>query len=226
MGRIQKLIGHLFMKYLAVPKLPVVTEGKKMIACIGDSITFGAGVRGKRELTWEYYLEKLLGKEYQVLNYGISGRTLLSTGDYPYAEEKQYQHSRKVKADVYLIMLGTNDSKPYNWNEEMYRKELSVFVKGYISLNHAPGVVLMTPPSCFADPNIGVVGFDIDQDIITDKICPIVNEIAGKYHLQIIDLHSFTGIHKEWFADGVHPNEEGNRQIAAFIFREINKENT
>ena len=146
------------MKYLAVPKLPSITEGKKTIACIGDSITFGAGVRGKIELTWEYHLEKLLGKEHQVLNYGISGRTLLSEGDYPYTEEKQYEHSRKSRADVYLIMLGTNDSKPYNWNEELF-----------------------------------------------------------------IDLHSFTGNHKEWFADGVHPNEEGNRKIADFIYREMSK---
>ena len=100
MGKLQKLISHFFMKYLAVPKLPAITEGKKTIACIGDSITFGAGVRGKRELTWEYHLEKLLGKEHQVLNYGISGRTLLSEGDYPYTEEKQYEHSRKARASI------------------------------------------------------------------------------------------------------------------------------
>lgn len=223
MDKLQNLISHFMMKYLAVPKLPSVTEGKKTVACIGDSITFGAGVRGKRELTWEYHLENLLGSGYQVLNYGISGRTLLSTGDYPYTAEKQYAHSRKIMADVYLIMLGTNDSKPYNWNEAQFRKELSAFVKRYVNLENKPRVILMTPPSCYPDLKSGVVAFDINSGIIKNEICSIVNEIAGKYKLQVIDLHSFTGNHDGWFADGVHPNEEGNRQIADFVYRELGK---
>ena len=54
-------IAHFFLRYLAVPKTPKIIPGKTHIACIGDSITFGAGVNGKTEQTWEYCLGQKLG---------------------------------------------------------------------------------------------------------------------------------------------------------------------
>ena len=39
----QKKIEHFILKYLAVPKTPKYLEGKRHIACIGDSITQGTG---------------------------------------------------------------------------------------------------------------------------------------------------------------------------------------
>jgi len=41
------------------------------IALVGDSFTFGEDV--KYEETWGYFLEKDLGSEFQVLNFGVSG---------------------------------------------------------------------------------------------------------------------------------------------------------
>ena len=35
-------------------------------------------------------LEKMLGHEFQVLNYGISGATLLDEGDMPYCGEDEF----------------------------------------------------------------------------------------------------------------------------------------
>ena len=214
-------IGHLVMKYLVVPKSPIVQPGKKKIACIGDSITFGAGVRGKYEKTWEYTLQQKLGDDYQVLNYGISGRTLLKSGDYPYTDEKFYSITKELLADIYIIMLGTNDSKPYNWKEAAYEKELEDFIKEYNSLNNQPKVLLMTPPACYEDPKLGMVGYDINGDIIHTKIYETVIKIAEKLNLEYIDLHRFTVNHNEWFDDGVHPNAGGNRCIGEFIYEQI-----
>lgn len=73
---LEKIITHIILKYLAVPKSPVVIPEKKHIACIGDSITFGAGVNGKTNQTWEHFFNEIIGDDYQVINYGISGRTL------------------------------------------------------------------------------------------------------------------------------------------------------
>lgn len=58
------------------------------IAAVGDSITFGAGVVATRETdSYPALLEKALGKEYRVVNYGLSGRTLLSNTAKPYFKE-------------------------------------------------------------------------------------------------------------------------------------------
>lgn len=218
---LRKQIEHFVLKVLAVPKSPRVIEGKKHIACIGDSITFGAGVKGLKKETWEYLLNEKFGDDYQVINYGISGRTLQDEGDYPYKNDKFYKESKDSLADIYLIMLGTNDAKPYNWNEDRYKIELDKFVKEYIELGNHPRVILMTPPSCFKDKKTGVVAFDIDENNIDNYIVDTVKEIGNKYSIQVIDLHDYTKNHEDWFADGVHPNYLGNQKIAEYIYTQL-----
>ncbi len=210
-------ISDLFLKYLAVPPAPRVLPDKIHIACIGDSITFGAGVQGRKKMTWEYCLNEILGEEYQVLNYGISGRTLQKDGDRPYTIEKFYKISHQCRAENYLIMLGTNDAKPYNWNKERYERELDLFVRSYAGLPNGPKVILMTPPQCFPEEKTGIVAFDINADTIDNDITEIIKKKGNDMNLQVIDLHKFTQGHPEWFTDGVHPNYEGNKKIAAYI---------
>ena len=212
-------IGHFVLKYLAVPRAPKVIDGKIHIACIGDSITFGAGVNGKKTQTWEYYLEEKLPADHQVLNYGISGRTLQDEGDYPYRAEKFYQISKDIKAEVYLIMLGTNDAKTYNWDERRYRKQFIDLISEYRDLPQRPRVIAMTPPQCFEEEKTGIVAFDIDKNNIDGPICRIIFEEAKKLNVEVIDLHEYTKDHPEWFVDGVHPNAEGDRKIAEKISR-------
>ena len=214
-------ISHLVLKYLVIPKTPKVLPGKTHIACIGDSITFGAGVNGKTQMTWEHFLNELLGEEYQVINYGISGRTLQDEGDYPYKKDKFYQISLHCGAEIYLIMLGTNDAKPYNWDRERYRRELASFVEEYRALPQKPRVLLMTPPRCYDDPKIGKVAFDIDRETIDREIVPILREEAEGKGLPVVDLNAFTQGHPDWFGDGVHPNESGNRLIAGYLAEQL-----
>lgn len=203
--------------YLKLPRSPKIVNGKINVACIGDSITRGAGVRGKRELTWEYYLNELLGDDYRILNCGISGCTLLKDGDCPYVSSSLYPYTRDMKADVYLIMLGSNDTKPQNWNEEKYTAELKAFTEGYMLLENRPRVIIMIPPECFPDKTTGVVGYSIDKDIIDNVIPQIIRKTAEDLGIELIDLLTPTADHEEWYVDGVHPNAEGNRHIAELI---------
>ena len=83
------------------------------VACIGNSITFGHGL--KKEETYPVQLQNLLGAEWKVENFGVSGRTLLSHGDFPYIKEKAFLNAKEFAPDVVIIKLGTNDAKPQNW---------------------------------------------------------------------------------------------------------------
>ena len=106
------------------------------VICVGDSITYGAGVSETLDTeTWPIQLQNLLGNEYNVINLGINGRTLLKEGDYPYTENQAYQTSLNSNADIVLIMLGTNDSKPQNWNAELYKTELIELIQTYQALD-------------------------------------------------------------------------------------------
>ena len=85
------------------------------VACIGNSITDGHGIDMNDVKGYPAQLQKLLGSDYQVKNYGVSGRTLLKKGDQPYWKEQAWRDAQSYKADIVVIKLGTNDSKPENW---------------------------------------------------------------------------------------------------------------
>lgn len=187
------------------PAIPKIEENKIHIACIGDSITFGAGVARKRKTsTYPIFLQRLVGKRYQVLNYGLSGRTLLDEGDMPYRKEAFYQKSLDIHADIYIIMLGTNDSKPYNWNAKKYEAQLSSFVKEYQRAQKISCIYLMQPSKCYPQEKKGIVAFDIQEEMIQSEIYQIVKRVAEHTNVELIDLHTFTDNHSEWFTDGVH----------------------
>lgn len=114
---------------LKLPKKEKKQPGKKTIACIGDSITFGSGVVWTRKRdAWPYRLGRLLGEEYQVVNYGISGATMQQVSDKPYRPDF-YQAVEAMETEAVILMLGTNDSKPHNWNPEEFEKSYSETVE-------------------------------------------------------------------------------------------------
>lgn len=53
---------------------------KIRVACIGNSITYGAGLQNPFRDSYPGVLEQLLGTGYDVRNFGISGRTALQKG--------------------------------------------------------------------------------------------------------------------------------------------------
>ncbi len=196
------------------------------IACIGDSITWGAGVYNTRETdAWPVQLQKNTNNKYTVENYAFPGKTLLSTGDNPYTNMQLYKESLQTKASAVLIMLGTNDSKPQNWNHDRYREELESFARQYMELKQEPEVILMTCPMAFELEGSNYAVYDIDNDVIRDEIRPIIYEVAEELELSVIDIYTLTEGHPEWFSDGVHTNKDGNAAIAAYVQQELFEEN-
>ena len=214
---------------LTLPSKEKPHSGAPIIVALGDSITFGAGVKRTRKTDcWEAKLEKLFGGSYQVLNYGISGATLQNEGNKPYwnMPTKQLQGYPEaavaLEPQIILLMLGTNDTKPYNWNRERYEAQLDQRVKELKA--SGARLILMCPP--FACPTDGSeeVAFDIKNETIRDEVVPIVKKCAQDNQVECIDLYALTDGHGEYFADGVHPNSFGNRVIAAEIYRFLTKE--
>jgi lysophospholipase L1-like esterase len=195
------------------PSLPKVKADRIKVAAIGDSITYGVGVLFDRnKSSYPAQLQNMLGDKYQVLNYGLSNRTLQSSGDTPYIKEKQYTVSHEIDPDVVIIMLGTNDSKNKNWNAKNYEKELKAFADSYSSLPSKPKVYLVKPPIASENNSFG-----IENSVIENEIFDIVGRVAYEEGLKVLDLFSVTKGHPEYFSDGVHPNSKGYMVIAQTI---------
>ena len=221
-------IGGWLLK-MQYPSAPKIDPSKKHIACIGDSITFGNGVYliGQHKTsTWEVFLKDLIPDDYQILNYGLSARTLMVEGDQPYSKDRFKDVSHEVGADIYIIMLGTNDSKTFNWpgNEDKYKPELKAFVESYQKDQKTPCVYLMQPPKAFGFLNdkLDKIGYSIQAEPIEGPIYNAVAEVAAETGSGLIDLYTLTKDHPEWFPDGIHPNADGNKAIAEEIARVLN----
>ena len=85
------------------------------VACIGNSITDGHGIDMAAQHGYPALLQRKLGKDYWVKNFGVSGRTMLNKGDLPYMNETAWKDALAFNPDIVIIKLGTNDSKPQNW---------------------------------------------------------------------------------------------------------------
>ena len=192
------------------------------IACIGDSITYGAGVTLTRDKdAYPVKLGKMLGEKYTVFNYGISGKTLMSQTETPYRTTDFFEESQELEPDIVLIMLGTNDSKAYNWIAGEYEKQLEEFVDLYKKLPSSPQVYLMTCCAAFGANENDVVAFHVDRAVIAEEVTPIIRRTAEKCNVPLIDIYSATKDHPEYFADGVHPNAEGNEVIARTVYEAL-----
>lgn len=199
-----------------------------IIVALGDSITFGAGVAETRKTDcWEAKLEKLLGGSYQVLNYGVSGATLQNEGDQPYwnmPERSQQGYPEAALAlnpEIVIFMLGTNDTKPYNWNRGRFEAQLDQRVKEIKAVPSVKRLILMCPPYACPVEGADAVAFDVINETIRDDVSSIVKKCAEENGAECIDLYALTDGHGEYFVDGVHPNSFGNRVIASAIAKVI-----
>jgi lysophospholipase L1-like esterase len=189
-----------------------------VVSCIGDSITQGVGVNNPATESYPAKLQKLLGTNYVVLNYGVSGTTALLQGDMPYVATSAFTASHQPPLpNIVVIMLGSNDSKPQNWvHGSNFISNYSSIIKSYTNLSSFSRVLLCTPPPCFGG-NTPL----IDPGIVATNISPLVRQLGTNFSLQVIDMQLLLTNHGEWFPDNVHPNSPGTSVMAAIDYTGI-----
>ena len=185
------------------------------VACVGNSITDGHGIELAPQFGYPALLQKALGSDYWVKNFGVGGRTMLNKGDYPYMNEQAWRDAQAFNPDIVIIKLGTNDSKPQNWQyASEFKQDLQQMIK---SLGKAK-IFLCTPIPAFKS------SWAINDSVIVNGVIPIQKEVARKNGLQLIDLHTLMANDEELVQpDGIHPNEKGVAKMAEIISEAIKK---
>ena len=185
----------------------------KKIACVGDSITMGAGIKDRSHDSYPAQLQQMLGADWQVKNFGSSGTTLLKKGDRPYWTQKQFTQAKEFAPDIVILKLGTNDSKPQNWKfKDDAKPDLAAMVDEFQNLPSRPTIFLCRPVPAY--PGFG----GIRDDVIKNEVIPVIDEVAKEKNVKAIDLYAALSDKKELFPDTVHPNAEGARLIAAAVY--------
>lgn len=206
------------------------------IACVGDSITAGAGA-SVAEKNYVSQLQALLGGGVQVKNFGKSGATALRSGygDKPYDLQPEYTAATDFVSGAgeqavvsVIIMLGTNDSKPFNWepvnkpkNDQQFKTDYLTLVDHFLGLPTKPVVYVAYPLATGNNPCCSIRG-----DVIHDQELPLIQEVATLRGLPLIDLNTDTLNHPEYFGDGVHPNDAGYLVMANLVKKGLEREPT
>lgn len=186
------------------------------VACIGNSITFGAGIKNRSRDSYPSVLARMLGDSYWVKNFGVSARTMLNKGDHPYMNEPAYKNALAFNPNIVVIKLGTNDSKSFNWKYKAdFMKDAQTMINAFKGLPSQPKIYLCYPSKAY------LTGDGINDDIISKEIIPMINKLAKKNDLSVIDLHTAMDGMPELFPDRIHPNEKGAQVMAKAVYQSI-----
>ena len=195
----------------------LVPEKTIHIACVGDSITYGAGIANREKNAYPQQLQEMLGDAYQVHNFGVNGRTALKKGDYPYDATTAYQNALKSEPDLVFLMLGTNDSKSQNRKHlEDFTTDYLALIRSFQQLKSRPRIVLLLPPPSFREDTSSIW-----DPVIQDQIKPVIQKIAYQEDLELIDFYPYFVERPDLMPDKIHPSSLGASIMARRLYESI-----
>jgi acyl-CoA thioesterase I len=188
-------------------------EGVIRMACVGDSITYGAGVENRESNNYPAVLGRLLGPRYNVRNFGVSGATLLKDGDKPYWNEPAFSAVTSFDPQVIVLMLGTNDTKPQNWKQGAgFAADLRALLDHFAGLPAHPKIWVCLPVPVYQTE------WGINEATLQGEIIPIIERVAKEKRVPTIDLHTALGNSPQYFPDHIHPNAAGAGTMTMTIY--------
>ena len=211
----KRIINYALVLILTASLAVSVAEAK-LVACVGDSITYGANINDRVNNSYPAQLGRMLQEidpQWQTENFGVSGATLLRNGDLPYVQQSAYSQALAAEPNVVVIMLGTNDSKPYNWvYKDQFVSDYLFLIDSFAQLTSTPEIWVCKPVPAFTSNST------ITNSVILNEIIPLIDQIAQQRDVRVIDLYTALSGASGLFPDGIHPNAEGAGLMAEAIF--------
>lgn len=205
--------------FLLLTLLSISLSAEKIkVACVGDSITFGAALPDRARTCYPNFLQEMLGHEkYEVKNFGVNGSTLLDKGDRPYKKTVEFKKAKDFRPDYVFIMLGTNDTKMHNWKHKAdFLKDYASLIKAFRSVNPNAELVLMQSPPTHTEGN------QISNTRISKELLPLIQKASVENKTALLNINrSFTDLAADQggnIPDKIHPDNFGAELIAKRVF--------
>ena len=193
-------------------------QQKLRVACVGDELTFGTDVEDREDNCYPVQLQKYMKKaekKYRIGNFGVEGAAVQKKSKKPYTKEERYESSTEYKANLVVIMLGTNDTTEENWTDiDTFQKDYQSLIHNYQDSKSSPEVSLVTPPMIQSDGSTEME----ERAKRVEEVKDAVETIGEKNKLTVLDLYSYSQEHPEWYQkDGIRLNKDGAKAVAGMV---------
>jgi acyl-CoA thioesterase-1 len=196
---------------------PLCAADARVVIVFGDSITAGSALpKEQQPQVWLRLVETQSNGQLQMLNEGKGGRPTDSV------KEFDAMLQRRPKADLLVIMLGTNDSRDIT--EQCVPKAVknvrAMIEKARGQYGQDLAVLLVGPPNIRKD----ALG---PTKPIADQRDAKLRELGAGFEMLATELHctffSLYGVVPETSLtkDGVHPDVAGNEAIARALLPKL-----
>lgn len=178
------------------------------VACVGDSITQRSG--------YPFKLHQMLGPNFTVGNFGVSGATVSLDSILPYMNQSEFQRAKDFDPDIVVIMLGTNDANPQiSPNETNFETDYSQLITSFEQLQGRQLIWVVTSPPIVTNSS------SYNNTLLDNTVIPHIDELANNLNLPTVDMYDAFVNHTDDYLDGVHPNSDGATLIATTVFDAI-----
>lgn len=184
------------------------------VACVGDSITFGAYLPRREAEAYPAQLQSLSGEWIATTNLGVSGHTLIKAGRMSWWNSPAFACATAYQPDAVVVMLGTCDVvEPEKLVD--YETDLGSLVDHFKSLPSHPRVWLATPP-----PIPRLRQWKLNRRL-NQRIIPAIRRVAQTHGATVIDVNAALHGRRGLFADDLHPNAKGADLIARTVWEAL-----
>ena len=198
---------------------------KTRIACIGDSITYGFGLKDRARDAYPAQLQRMLDEKfpgkYEVRNFGNPGRGVYTHTKFKgtcraFVSVPEHALALAWHPDIVICNLGAND-----WGEidkegdgrlakGTFAREYHALLDEYRNLSTKPKIVIWTALAPLGKAH-GCCGKPCVETLNAELV-----RFAGEEGLPGIDMRTplANDIESLVLKDGIHPDPEGSRRIA------------
>lgn len=189
------------------------------VACIGNSITYGMTIDDREHQCYPAQLQRMLGSDYEVGNFGHSGSTLLNHGHRPYMSLPEWTQAKQFKPDIAVVHLGINDTDPRDWPDHA-----DDFVGDYLSMIDTLRQI---------NPQVKIYIARLTPIVAKHhryrsgthqwrlEVTRAIENVAKASGATLIDFEAPLRDRQNLLPDGVHPNAEGAGLLAQTVYKAL-----
>lgn len=208
-------MSKLIITLIMITSFTAVVGQRIKVACVGNSVTYGYGLPNPATDAYPAQLQKLLGDTFDVRNFGRNGATLMHGSGTTYRLQNECKRALAFAPDYVVIDLGLNDVDPMNWtpNDTAFTRDYRELIDAFRRVNPRCRIwICHMTPIAYDYPNY-FHGLRERYAMIRQKITDVARETGAS----LIDLREPFRHRLDLLFDGLHPNAEGARLLAATI---------